>query len=152
MKAIAAMDLNRVIGNKGQIPWHFPEDFKWFKQKTLESGKMVMGRETFKSVGALPKRFTYVLTNDPVLLALPPFTAYQYVGLDFFNNSSFDDLWVCGGAAIYKLLLPRCSEVFMTHVLDSYEGDVQMPDFEDSFQHSEIVRETKDFWIVRYWK
>ena len=57
MKAIAAMDPYRVIGYKGQLPWHFPEDFKFFKQKTLEGGKLVMGRDTFISVGTLKNRF-----------------------------------------------------------------------------------------------
>jgi len=43
MKAIAAMSLNRVIGRGGQIPWHLPEDFKWFK-------KMTVGNVTVKAV------------------------------------------------------------------------------------------------------
>lgn len=153
MKAVAAMDLNRTIGLRGSLPWPpIKEDFQFFKKKTLEGGKLLMGRETFKVVGALPKRFTYVLTKDPVLLALPPFASYQYVGLDFFNNSAFDDVWVCGGAKTYKQLLPRCNEVFITHVLDEYAGDSYMPDFEDQFGNSEIIQETKKFWIVRYWR
>ena len=150
MKAIAAMDPNRVIGYKGKIPWHLPEDFKWFKQKTLESRQMVMGRDTFQSVGALPNRFTYVLTTDHTLLALPPLAQYRYVTPDFFNNESYDDLWVCGGTKTYQLLLPRCTEVYMTHVLDTYEGDAYMPEFEDHFPDQEIIKEERDFWVVKY--
>ncbi|HWF20003.1 MAG TPA: dihydrofolate reductase, partial [Verrucomicrobiae bacterium] len=33
-KAIAAMSENRVIGHAGKIPWHLPDDFKWFKKMT----------------------------------------------------------------------------------------------------------------------
>mgnify|MGYP001424000753 CR=1 FL=1 len=62
-KAIAAMSLNRVIGNGLEIPWHIPEDFKWFKETTM-SQVLVMGRRTFDSIGkALPGRETMVLTR-----------------------------------------------------------------------------------------
>jgi dihydrofolate reductase len=64
-KAIAAMSLNRVIGAGGKIPWHLPEDFKWFKR--LTSGNViVMGRKTFESLGRpLPNRKNLVLTRHP---------------------------------------------------------------------------------------
>jgi dihydrofolate reductase len=64
-KAIAAMSLNRVIGAGNKIPWHLPEDFKWFKQ--LTSGHVViMGRKTFESLGKpLPNRINIVLSRHP---------------------------------------------------------------------------------------
>ena len=64
-KAIAAMSLNRVIGAGGKIPWHLPEDFKWFKQMT--SGNVViMGRKTFESLGKpLPNRINIILSRHP---------------------------------------------------------------------------------------
>jgi dihydrofolate reductase len=64
-QAIAAMSLNRVIGADGKIPWHLPEDFKWFKQQTI--GKVVlMGRKTFEGLGkALPNRKNIILTRHP---------------------------------------------------------------------------------------
>ena len=55
-QAIAAMSLNRVIGRGAEIPWHLPEDFKWFKETTM-GGVLVMGRRTFESIGRpLPVR------------------------------------------------------------------------------------------------
>lgn len=64
-KAIAAMSLNRVIGRGSQIPWHLPEDFKWFKTKTT-GNVVVMGRKTFESLGKpLPGRLNVVLTRHP---------------------------------------------------------------------------------------
>src|SRR5258708_5290744 len=55
-KAIAAMSLNRVIGQGNRIPWHLPEDFKWFKKLTT-GHTLVMGRKTFESIGRpLPNR------------------------------------------------------------------------------------------------
>ena len=62
-KAIAAMSLNRVIGVGNKIPWHLPEDFKWFKKMTA-GNVVIMGRKTFESLGKpLPKRINIVLTR-----------------------------------------------------------------------------------------
>src|SRR5258708_20487862 len=64
-KAIAAMSENRVIGKGNQIPWHLPEDFKWFKKMTTGQ-VIVMGRKTFESIGKpLPNPTTIVLTRSP---------------------------------------------------------------------------------------
>jgi dihydrofolate reductase len=64
-QAIAAMSLNRVIGAGNKIPWHLPEDFKWFKQKTL-GNVVIMGRKTFESLGKpLPGRINIVLSRHP---------------------------------------------------------------------------------------
>ncbi len=74
MKAVVAMARNRVIGNGGQIPWHLPEDFKWFKELTT-GGIVLMGRKTFASLPKpLPNRTNVVFTRGPRLLAKhPPF-------------------------------------------------------------------------------
>src|SRR5258708_16745603 len=64
-KAIAAMSLNRVIGAGNKIPWHLPEDFKWFKKMTM-GNVVVMGRKTFESLGQpLPNRKNLILTRHP---------------------------------------------------------------------------------------
>jgi len=64
-KAIAAMSMNRVIGVGGRIPWHLPEDFKWFKQMTM-GNVVMMGRKTFEGLGRpLPNRKNLILTHHP---------------------------------------------------------------------------------------
>jgi dihydrofolate reductase len=64
-KVIAAMSLNRVIGADGKIPWHLPEDFKWFKKMTM-GNIVVMGRKTFEGLGKpLPNRKNLILTHHP---------------------------------------------------------------------------------------
>ncbi len=64
-KAIAAMSENRVIGQGNKIPWHLPEDFKWFKKMTT-GNVVVMGRKTFESIGKpLPNRKSLILTRHP---------------------------------------------------------------------------------------
>jgi dihydrofolate reductase len=80
MKAVAAMSLNRVIGRDGKIPWHLPEDFRWFKQLTT-SHFVLMGRKTFESLGKpLPNRTNIVLTRSPRRLARSPVFAPALVG------------------------------------------------------------------------
>src|SRR5437868_5994103 len=67
-KAIAAMSENRVIGCGNKIPWHLPEDFKWFKKMTT-GHVVVMGRKTFESLGKpLPNRPNLILTRHPRIL------------------------------------------------------------------------------------
>ena len=57
------MSRNRVIGREGKIPWHLPEDFRWFKKITT-GHILVMGRKTFESIGKpLPNRATLVLSR-----------------------------------------------------------------------------------------
>ena len=65
LKAIAAMSLNRVIGADNKIPWHLPDDFKWFKNTTM-GNIIVMGSRTFESLGRpLPNRKNLILTRHP---------------------------------------------------------------------------------------
>lgn len=64
---IAAMADNRVIGNKGQLPWNLPEDLGNFKRLTT-GGVIVMGRKTFESIGrSLPNRRNIVLSSQPLI-------------------------------------------------------------------------------------
>jgi dihydrofolate reductase len=171
MRAIAAMDPNRVIGFKGQLPWHYKEDFRFFKKQT-EHNVLVMGRTTFDLVGSLPNRFTYVLTNDPERLStktqaqvetLDAPSGKALVGIDYayITGEQLRDMcvdypgrtgyfWVCGGAKVYQEFLPLCSEIYVTHIVDEYEGDVYMPEFEHMFPNPEIVLETRDLMIAHY--
>src|SRR3954471_16104465 len=80
--AIAAMASNRVIGRNGELPWHLPEDLKFFKQTTL-GHPVLMGRRTFESIFArlgkpLPGRLNIVLSET-----MPPREDAQVIrGMD----------------------------------------------------------------------
>src|SRR4051794_5388172 len=64
VSAIAAMSTNRVIGRDNQLPWHIPEDLKYFKD-TTRGHVVIMGRKTFDSIGKpLPGRPNLVVTRD----------------------------------------------------------------------------------------
>jgi dihydrofolate reductase len=149
-KAIAAMGLNRVIGAGNKLPWHLPEDFKWFKQMT--SGHIVvMGRKTFESIGKpLPNRTTFVLTRSggaihgtEVVTDLAQIE--QRVGEDDPR-----EVFICGGAQVYEQALPVCSDVYLTVVKRTVEGDAFLPRFEDDFELKETITENADFEIRHY--
>ena len=146
-KAIAAMSLNRVIGRGAEIPWHLPEDFKWFKETTM-GGVLVMGRLTFESIGRpLPGRETVVLSRSGFAC-----DEVRTVGsldeLDPANETR--PMFIAGGAQVYEQALPRCSDLLLTIVKREGAGDVFFPEFEDRFTERETLRDEEEFRIVHY--
>jgi dihydrofolate reductase len=149
-KAIAAMSLNRVIGAGGRIPWHLPEDFKWFKENTTRQ-IIVMGRKTFESIGKpLPNRHTVVLSRSE-----KPIEGVQVISSlnqleQLFPPDDPRDIFICGGADLYAQTLSRCSDVYLTLVRRTADGDTYMPLFERYFEPPVELRETPDFKIFHY--
>lgn len=146
-KAIAAMAENRVIGNGPNIPWHLPEDFKFFKATTI-GHIIVMGRRTFESIGRpLPKRETIIVSRS----------GFSYPGVRTVSslneidvNADERDVFICGGAQIYAEAMSRCSDLYLTHVKRVVEGDVFFPPFEDQFSAYAELMDTPEFRIVHY--
>ncbi len=138
---------NRAIGLRNAIPWHLPEDFRWFKETTL-GGTLVMGRKTFESIGRpLPGRTTVVLSRS------------GFRDARVRSAASLDDIvpwdlpppvFICGGARIYEAALPRCSELLLTRVKRTVEGDAFFPPFEHLFDLAEVLRDTPEFSIERW--
>jgi len=146
--AIAAVALNGVIGRGNTIPWHLPEDFKWFKAVTM-GHVLVMGRRTFESIGRpLPGRETIVLTRSgwthPGVRTAP--------SLDQLPLAADDPrrVFIAGGAEIYRQALPLCGELLLTRVKQTVEGDTFFPPFADRFELAETIRDTPAFAILRY--
>ena len=149
-KAIAAMSENRVIGNGNKIPWHLPEDFKWFKKMT--TGQIiVMGRKTFESIGKpLPNRTTIVLSRTnfqhPGVQTISALNEIERVISDVADRQVF----ICGGAQIYEQTLPLCSDLYLTLVKRTVEGDAFFPPFENQFELAEEILDCPDFKILHY--
>ena len=141
------MSLNRVIGNGLEIPWHLPEDFKWFKQTTMGE-VLVMGRRTFESIGrALPGRETLVLTRGE--FSHPDVTVIRSLD-DIASRLEGRTCFIAGGAQVYEQALPRCSDLLLTIVQREVEGDVFFPEFENQFEEVAVLRAEKEFCIVHY--
>jgi dihydrofolate reductase len=142
---IWAMAENRVIGRNNKLPWHLPNDLKYFKR--LTTGKpVIMGRKTFDSIGKpLPNRSNIVITRD---------TSFQADGVKVTHTiddalalaeaqclvSGNDEVIVMGGAEIYRLGLPKAHRLYITFVHAEVPGDAYFPEF-DLTAFSEVSRE-----------
>lgn len=143
------MSLNRVIGAGGKIPWHLPEDFKWFK-KTTTGHTIVMGRRTFESIGKpLPNRTTVVLSRSD----------FQHPGVRTIRSLeelpelvAGGQIFICGGAQVYAQALPLCSDLYLTLVKRHVEGDTYFPPFEDRFELMEEICDGPEFKVLHYRK
>ncbi len=144
--AIVAMARNRAIGRDGKMPWHLPEDLRWFKEKTL-GGALVMGRKTYDSIGRpLPGRETWVVSRTADMEGVR-----MIRDLDTFDLAQIDrPVFVVGGGEIYRQMLPRCTDVFVTLLNDEHLGDAFMPEFENEFPNVSVVREAEQFRILHY--
>src|SRR4030095_15603672 len=144
------MSMNRVIGRGNQIPWHLPEDFKWFKKMTT-GNIIVMGRRTFESIGKpLSNRTTVVLTRstEPIDGVITISDLEQLGAL--FPADDAREMFICGGAQIYEQALPRCSDLYLTLVKRTVEGDTFFPRFEERFTLREKILDTEEFTISHY--
>lgn len=141
------MSLNRVIGNGLEIPWHLPEDFKWFKETTMGE-VLVMGRRTFESIGrALPGRETLVLTRGD--FSHPDVEVIRSLE-DIAPRLNGRTCFIAGGAQVYEQALPRCSDLLLTIVQREVEGDVFFPEFKNQFEEVAVLRAEAEFCIVHY--
>jgi dihydrofolate reductase len=141
------MSLNRVIGKDGKLPWHIPDDFKWFKRTTF--GQVVlMGRKTYESLGRpLPNRRNLVITRGQDLGA-----GVEIVrDLEAFRPEDYPyDVWVIGGAEIYRQMLDRCEQLYLSVIPRVVEGDAFFPEFEDRFELVGTVLKERDFEVLEY--
>ncbi len=138
---------NRVIGNAGAIPWHLPYDFKFFKATTMGHA-ILMGRKTYESIGKpLPGRENIVLSRT--MPDRPGVTVLRSLD-ELKEPTDGRDLFVIGGEEIYRLLLPRVQELYVTKVPQTIEGDTRFPEFETRFDTGTKVLETNDFSVFRY--
>lgn len=146
-KAIAAMSENRVIGRENRIPWHVPEDFRWFKRKTMGQ-IVVMGRKTFESIGRpLPGRETIVLSRSG--FAYPG--VRTVTGLEVLRPEEEErEMYVCGGAEVYARALPFCSDLYLTVIHRSVEGDARFPEFEERFELVERLIDAEEYSVAHY--
>jgi len=138
---------NRVIGNAGTIPWHLPEDFKFFKATTMGHA-ILMGRKTYESIGKpLPGRENIVLSRTmPETAGVTVIHSLDDLQVPLDGR----DLFVIGGEEIYRLLLPRVQELYVTKVPRVIGGDTHFPDFEAQFDAGTKVLETNDFSVWRH--
>lgn len=133
---IVAMAENRIIGAGGQLPWHIPEDFKFFKATTMGHA-MLMGRKTFESIGRpLPGRLSLVLTRQqdyvPKSTETAPALAVTTVDEALALVESQAAIWgrelfVIGGGELYAATMEIVDRVYLTVVPRTVAGDTFYP-------------------------
>jgi len=127
---ISSVGKNRELGKKNNLIWHFKEDMKFFKNMTM-GHTVVMGLNTYKSLpGDLPGRHIIVVSFDPV-------DNVDYVTniesiVEKYHNCE-EEIFICGGASIYKQFLPYADKLYLTEIdASDSEADTFFPEFDKS--------------------
>ncbi|MCL4121095.1 UNVERIFIED_CONTAM: hypothetical protein GTU68_044418 [Idotea baltica] len=130
---------NRTIGRNNELPWHLPDDLKYFKSVTM--GKpIVMGRKTFDSIGRpLPGRLNIVITRN---------TEWQHPGVKTAASlqqavaiaAPIQEVMVIGGEEIYRTAIELADRLYVTRVQAEVEGDAFFPQYNES-EWQEVSRQ-----------
>jgi dihydrofolate reductase len=146
---IVAMGSNRAIGKDNTMPWHLPEDLKYFKRCTLHK-PVIMGRNTYESIGKpLPQRSNIIISRNP---------DYQVEGASVVSSVAAalqlaaalcqsaaepedSEVMVIGGAQIYAQTLPLAERLYLTEVDASPDADAWFPAFARA-EWREVARES----------
>lgn len=152
--AIAAMASNHIIGRDGKLPWHLPEDLKFFKKTTL-GHPVLMGRKTFDSIverlgKPLPDRPNIVLSRT--MKPREGVTVIRDIAElpSAIGHPPSAVVYLIGGAQLYETLLPQCDELLLTFIEKPHEGDASFPAFEEAFELREIIARGDGFEFRRY--
>ena len=153
--AIVAIDKQGRIGRNGKLPWSSPADMRHFASRTKHA-TVLMGRKTFDSLPKLLEfRHHVVLSRD----VRPNSSDVTFVlGIESAQTACArrgGNVWVIGGAEIYRQFLPLCESIVVTHIPQSFdmrhESDVFMPEWESLFSHAD-PEQHDTLNIVRYWR
>ena len=140
---IWAMDENNLIGDGNKIPWHVKEDLLYYKEKT--KGKtVVMGEATYYSLKGyykekpLPYGKIYVASLDKNLSISDGEVVND---LNEFLTNFEGELWVCGGATIYKVCMPYANRLYISFIQGEHKGDKYFPKI--NYDEFNLISENK---------
>lgn len=131
---IVAMDEGRLIGRAGGLPWHIPEEMRAFKRITM-GHPCVMGRKTWESLKRpLPGRLNVIVTRQPDFRAegaLVTSSLERALAACATRRDEWgDEVFVIGGAELYRLALPLAGRLYLTRVEGRFAGDTYFPEFD----------------------
>lgn len=147
LKMIWCEDKNHGIGINNKMPWNIPSEMQHFIA-TTKNHTVVMGRKTFESIGKpLPKRNNIVLTNNKNL---------KIEGVNIINSTNdiiqkakTEDIFIIGGASIYRQFLPYAQQLVISCLPDSYKCTEFLNLDLSDFKLSETI--DKGLFIVKYY-
>ncbi len=144
LSLLVAADEQNVIGKDNQLPWHLPNDLKYFKNQTWGM-PILMGRKTFESIGKpLPGRKSIVISRNSnwnqegVTLVHSIEEAIQKT-----QELDVKEIFVIGGAQIFESAFPLADRIYLTRIHHRFEGDVFFPEIPAA--NWEMVRNRKCF-------
>lgn len=147
---------NHVIGSGGDMPWHIPEDLKFFKETTM--GKpIIMGRKTYESIGrALPGRLNIVITRNPSFSAegvlrvcsLEEAIATAKKGTEQISG---DEIMIMGGGEIYKQSFDLVDRIYFTVIDQEFVGDTKYPEFDQKAWRETVIKTAREPFSIS-WK
>ena len=150
---IAAVAKNRVIGNKGKVPWHISEDLKRFKRLTLDH-PVIMGRKTYESIlerlgHPLDKRTNIVLSRHDQ--KLPGIVTADSIEDAIKKASEYDNTaYVIGGQSVYEKTIHLAERMELTEVHGEFEGDAFFPVINYDEWNWTYISHMKDCDFVTY--
>lgn len=136
---VAVAKKNRAIGFKNKLLWQIPEDMKHFREVT-KGHPVIMGQVTFESIGKpLPNRLNVVLTLDDNFKD-DRVTISKSIeeGINIAKENDNEEIFIIGGASIYKQTINMIDRLYVTEVEGEYEADTFFPDYS---QFSKIISE-----------
>lgn len=151
---IVAIGVNNLIGKDNDLPWNYKEDLQYFKENTLNK-TVLMGDQTFYSIfnrlgKPLPKRHSVVATLDKNFKYDGVEVTFDLIDYLKKHENDDEDIFVIGGKTIYSLALPYCKNLYITHVLKEYSGNVFFPVIDYSLYDKKIVKKTEELEFAIY--
>lgn len=129
---IVAVANNNVIGKNNDLIWYLPADLKYFKATTT-GHNIIMGRNTFESIGGgrlLPNRITTIITRNKNITVPEGALVAHSLEQALFQITNETEIFICGGAQIYELALPKATKLYLTKVHADFDGDTFFPEID----------------------
>jgi len=130
---LVAASENNVIGKDNQIPWHLPNDLKFFKNKTWGM-PVVMGRNTYESLDKpLPGRINVVITGKHDWTREGVSVAHTIdEAIKMACDTDCKELFIIGGGEIFRQSIDMANRIYLTRVHATIDGNVFYPVFDES--------------------
>lgn len=130
---IAALTQNKVIGKNNDLPWHLPDDMKYF-MKTTTGHHVIMGRKNYESLPEkfqpLPNRVNIVVTHQKNYKAENCTVVHSIEeGIQIARTANQQELFIIGGAEIYTQGFLQADRLYLTEIQGTLEGDTYFPEF-----------------------
>ncbi len=137
---IAAVGQNREIGLNNNLIWHLKGDMQYFKKTTLNH-KVVMGMNTYKSIGKpLGERTNIVLTTHPELITDKNIIVYTDIASLLKDINKEEEVFVIGGAKVYAEFLKYATFLYLTEIeAICEEANAYFPEFSKNEWHKEVL-------------